>query len=58
VKGAKIMNPKMFCFECTREYYSGKVETFYVSAPSEEKARSKAIKENPKCYVKVIRKVF
>lgn len=52
------MNPKMFCFECTREYYSGKVETFYVPAPTEEKARSKAIKENPKCYVKVIRKVF
>ena len=52
------MNPiKMFCFECTKEFYSGKVETFYVTAETEEKARKKAIKENPKCYVRVIKKI-
>ena len=44
-------------FECTREYYSGKKETFYITSTTLEKAREKAIKENPTCYVKVIKEV-
>lgn len=45
------------CFECTRESYNGRKETFYIAAPTLEKARERAIKENPTRYVKVIKEV-
>ena len=45
------------CYECEKEYYSGKKETFYISAPTIEKAVEKARKMYPTCYVKVIKEI-
>lgn len=45
------------CYECEKEYFSGKKETFYVSAHTFEKAKEKAIRENPTCYVKVVKEI-
>lgn len=51
------MNGYNSCFECVKEFYSGKKETFFISAPTKEDAVKKARKENPTCYVKIIREV-
>lgn len=51
------MNCKKKCYECTKEYNSGKKETFYITASTIEKATEKARKENPTCYVKVVKEI-